>query len=70
MVCIEMLRWGTAPGSKKLAQRPGLGSAAGRWTVDGGGGGEGGPAGVRREVAAAADWGSSDAVCALCPCRL
>lgn len=45
MVCIEMLRWGTAPGSKKLAQRPGLGSAAGRWTVEGGGEGRPGSGG-------------------------
>lgn len=50
MVFIEMLQWGIAPGSKNLAQRPGLGSAAGMWTVGGldGGGGEGVPARVRQ----------------------
>lgn len=50
MVFIEMLQWGIGPGSKNLAQRPGLGNAAGKWTVGGleGGVGEGEPAGVRQ----------------------
>lgn len=32
-----MLQWGIAPGSKNLALRPGLGSAAGMWPVAAGG---------------------------------
>lgn len=48
-----MLQCGIAPGSQNLAQRLGLGSTAGMWTVRGleGEGGEGGPARVRREGA-------------------
>lgn len=35
MVFIEMLQCGIAPGSQNLAQRLGLGSTAGMWTVRG-----------------------------------
>ena len=71
MAFIEMLRWGIVPGTKNLAWRPGPGALqeCGE-SVDGRQGPGGGPARVRWEVAAAADWGSSDAACALSPCLL